>query len=216
MLGWKKTLVFGLIALVGTVAVATPSRAEWIESGNEDIDGTRVHTTIYHERGYATFSNSCGSQTLTQRELEQGAKPTQIIPCPRRSTNTDPPPYRAERPRDQDSPHAGGKRLWAAVAAGIKDRSFGSDGRVSVGLARDRETRSEAEEAAVRKCEENDVSCQVVTAWNAGCYHITVSEDAENLVWGAGPTAQDAYDECYRRVKGGNCKTQTLGGCYPE
>jgi hypothetical protein len=196
--------------------------AEWIESGDQIIDGTRVHTTVYHERGYATFSNSCGSQNLTQAELQAGAKPTRIIPCPRRSTNTNPPPTRrappayTEAPSDRESPPYHGKRVWSAVAAGISDGFLGVGGKVSVGLSRDRDTKDEAEEAAVTKCEENGVSCEAVTAWNAGCYYITVSDDAENLAWGAGPTAQEAYDACYQRVRGGNCKTQTLGGCYPD
>lgn len=54
------------------------------ESGYQVIQGTQVYTVIDHSRGVATFSNNCGSQTLTQRQLQQGAIPSQIIPCPRR------------------------------------------------------------------------------------------------------------------------------------
>lgn len=70
---------------VATCAIATPSFAEWIDEGDQDINGTEVHTTIYHDRGYAVFSNDCGSQRLSQEELEDGAIPSDIIPCPRDS-----------------------------------------------------------------------------------------------------------------------------------
>lgn len=52
-------------------------------SGYQVIDGTRVYTEIFESQGYAKFSNSCGSQTISQRELQAGAKPYNIIPCPR-------------------------------------------------------------------------------------------------------------------------------------
>ena len=57
------------------------------ESGYQVINGTRVFTEIDHNRGVATFSNSCGRQTLTQRQLQGGAIPDQIIPCPHASEN---------------------------------------------------------------------------------------------------------------------------------
>lgn len=77
--------VFGL-------SVAGPARAE---SGYQTINGTRVFTEIDRSRGVATFSNDCGSQTLTQRQLQAGAIPDDIIPCPRRRASgggTLPPP----------------------------------------------------------------------------------------------------------------------------
>ena len=56
------------------------------ESGDQEIEGTWVHTVIDHERGVAIFSNECGSQTLTQGQLQAGAIPSDIIPCPRPRT----------------------------------------------------------------------------------------------------------------------------------
>jgi hypothetical protein len=53
------------------------------ESGYQTINGTRVFTVIDHASRTATFSNECGSQTLTQSQLQGGAIPDQIIPCPR-------------------------------------------------------------------------------------------------------------------------------------
>jgi hypothetical protein len=53
------------------------------DSGYQVIDGTRVFTQIDHAARVATFSNECGSQQLTQAELQAGAKPDRIIPCPR-------------------------------------------------------------------------------------------------------------------------------------
>ena len=62
------------------IAVSTGAYAQ---SGYQTINGTRVYTQIDQARGVATFSNECGSQTLTQRQLQAGAIPNQIIPCPR-------------------------------------------------------------------------------------------------------------------------------------
>jgi hypothetical protein len=52
-----------------------------------DHPGDTVFTQIDHAAGVATFSNDCGSQTLTQGQLQRGAYPDQIIPCPRPSSN---------------------------------------------------------------------------------------------------------------------------------
>ena len=59
------------------------------QSGEQVINGTRVFTVIDQSRGVATFSNQCGSQTLTQRQLQQGAIPSDIIPCPRPRSQTN-------------------------------------------------------------------------------------------------------------------------------
>lgn len=78
--------VLPLIVLV-SFGCATAVRAQ---SGEQVINGTRVFTVIDQSRGVATFSNQCGSQTLTQRQLQQGAIPSNIIPCPRpRSQSND-------------------------------------------------------------------------------------------------------------------------------
>ena len=65
------------------------------QSGYQVINGTRVFTSVDQQGGVATFSNDCGSQTLTQHQLQQGAIPTDIIPCPRPgqgSSSSSPPP----------------------------------------------------------------------------------------------------------------------------
>lgn len=201
------TMFVGVVLAV-LLAGVSPGAAENIESGYQTIQGTRVYTNVYHERGYATFENDCGKQRLTQRELQQGAIPSNIIPCPRPGSQTNTKP--------SDKSPGKKKRLWSAVAAGIDNGFLGVRSKVSIGLGQDYSTRAEAERAAVKACKKNISSCKVVTAWNSGCYYITVSENADNVAWGAGPTAQAAYNECYRRVQGGNCSTETLGGCYSD
>ncbi len=53
------------------------------ESGYQVVHGTRVFTVVNRRGTAATFSNACGSQTLTRRAIQAGALPTRIIPCPR-------------------------------------------------------------------------------------------------------------------------------------
>ena len=79
----SRTLKTFLGCLFGLLLLVCGAGAVHAESGYQVIDGTRVFTEIDHARGVATFSNSCGSQTLTQRQLQGGAKPTNIIPCSR-------------------------------------------------------------------------------------------------------------------------------------
>lgn len=205
---WR-LLTLGLPLLVAT---ASPSVAERIDRGTQVIDGTSVRTTIYHDRGYAIFENECGRQSLSQSALQGGAKPDNIIPCPRRSAT--PPVTPAPRQSEQSTP--GGRRYWSAVAAGIDNGLLGVGARVSAGHAENRATKADAEADAVRACEKNVSSCKVVTAWNSGCYFITVSKNSSPVAWGAGPTANAAYQACYDRINSGNCDTQTLGNCYPE
>ncbi len=82
----RRACVIGAtVGLFSLLAAPPPSHAEWIDEGDQTINGTQVHTTIYHDRGYAVFSNDCGSQTLTQSQLQGGAIPDDIIPCPRDS-----------------------------------------------------------------------------------------------------------------------------------
>ena len=197
----KYCLAFGGVVLAMLFGMVSRGMAENIESGYQTLQGTQVFTTVYHDRGYATFENECGKQQLTQRQLQQGAIPSNIIPCPRPSLNNYTTP-------DQPS---GGQQLWGALAAGIDQGIFRS--RVSVGSALKYASKSAAERAAVSECRKNGVSgCKVVSTFT-GCGYITTSNNAENVAWGMGPTAQAAYDNCYARVQGGNCFTQTIGGC---
>jgi hypothetical protein len=61
--------------------------------GDQVINNTPVFTIVMPSLGIATFSNDCGIQTLTQTELQAGALPSQIIPCPneRAASNVVPP-----------------------------------------------------------------------------------------------------------------------------
>jgi hypothetical protein len=61
-----------------------------IES-DEIIQGTRVHVVLDDQTRLGTFSNSCGSQTLSQSQLQNGAIPSNIIPCPRPGGSSAPP-----------------------------------------------------------------------------------------------------------------------------
>ncbi|HXR85833.1 MAG TPA: hypothetical protein VN728_02630 [Stellaceae bacterium] len=70
------------VILFGGLQGETASAA----SGDQIIHGTWVHTDVDEGRGIATFSNACGSQTLTQTQLQRGAIPENIIPCPRPET----------------------------------------------------------------------------------------------------------------------------------
>jgi hypothetical protein len=98
-----KTLVHGVV-LAASSGMCCSVLAQ---SGEQVINGTRVFTQIDQGRGVATFSNSCGSQTLTQRQLQNGAIPDQIIPCPR-------PAARPQMPRT--TPAEDGKRFLRQLA----------------------------------------------------------------------------------------------------
>ncbi len=99
------------IGLHGTIAVclaamalfaASPARAQ-TGGGWQVIQGTRVYSEVDLSRGIATFSNECGTQTLTQGQLAAGAIPNRIVPCPRPGSGGGngacPPGQRAERGR---------------------------------------------------------------------------------------------------------------------
>lgn len=72
-------VLLALVLLLGSVGLL---RAE---SGYQVINGTRVFTEIDHVGRVATFSNECGSQRLTQSQLQNGAIPSNIIPCTRQN-----------------------------------------------------------------------------------------------------------------------------------
>lgn len=90
------------------------------QSGEQVINGTRVFTQIDQARGVATFSNACGSQTLTQRQLQGGAIPDQLIPCPRLTAPT--PGTRPSKPFDasKDLNDAASSILRGDLAQAVK------------------------------------------------------------------------------------------------
>jgi hypothetical protein len=77
------------LALTFFACVTDGARAQ--ESGYQVIQGTRVFTQIDHAADTATFSNACGSQTISHRDLAAGAIPRNIIPCPRPSASSPTP-----------------------------------------------------------------------------------------------------------------------------
>ncbi len=80
----KQRIILAIAALGTFLVVSASSQAQ--ESGYQIIRGTRVYTVINHAAGVATFSNACGTQTLTLAQLQAGAIPNQIIPCPKSLT----------------------------------------------------------------------------------------------------------------------------------
>lgn len=91
------------LAALSLASVALVSSAI-AQSGYQTIQGTRVFTEIDQAARVARFSNDCGSQTLTQRELQNGAIPDDIIPCPRPRASEPPPLPRAPVSRPQPEP----------------------------------------------------------------------------------------------------------------
>jgi hypothetical protein len=76
-------IVFVACLLIQSLGLFVSPTSAQDYSGYQVIQGTRVYTEIYESAGFARFSNSCGSQTITQQRLQAGAIPDSIIPCPR-------------------------------------------------------------------------------------------------------------------------------------
>ncbi len=108
---------------------------------------------------------------------------------------------------------ASADHLWGAAAAGTYE--YGSENRVSVGIATNYATASEAIDAAIATCEENvPFSCQLVDTFGV-CGYITSGKgwDGNGVVgWGAGPTAQEAYNNCLDQEGMASCR-DPIGGC---
>lgn len=102
---------------------------------------------------------------------------------------------------------------WGAVAAGLYEFGDGTS-RVSIGSAINLGSPNEAGWAAINKCQENGISCEVVGSAFQGCGYITSGKGNGNgsVAWGAGSTAQEAYDNCMA-YGGVVCDTHTIGGC---
>jgi hypothetical protein len=215
-LGAEKPAVFLRPAFLLFLCLESAPASSQTYSGDQVIDGTKVHTEVYEDQGYAIFRNSCGSQRISQRELQRGAKPYNIIPCPRpRSApqSENAPPARNTPPARRAPAAPSRPRQWAAVAAGIQEGFLGlGASHVSAGYGTGG-SRNAASNNAVRACQRNGISCKVVETWNTGCYYITTG-GGDRVAWGAGPTAQRAYDSC-SKYNGVNCDTNTIGGCLP-
>jgi hypothetical protein len=89
----KNALSLAIVLLVALCDL----RSAAAQSGDLVINGTHVLGVVDEGRGVATFSNACGSQTLTQPQLQAGAIPNQIIPCPRNGSGASQPNPTAER-----------------------------------------------------------------------------------------------------------------------
>lgn len=94
------------------------------QSGYQTINGTRVFTQIDQARGVATFTNECGSQTLTQSELQGGAIPDQIIPCPRPGAHRDSDEPGRSRPAPDVRDESAEARARAMRIAAEGDRLY--------------------------------------------------------------------------------------------
>lgn len=101
---------------------------------------------------------------------------------------------------------------WGAIAAGIDE--YGNTSRVAVGSAIGHPTEQSARNAALQKCREGGVrNCRVQSTFS-GCGYVTTSTNGSRPVaWGMGATGQQAYNECYRRIRSGNCILPAIGGC---
>jgi hypothetical protein len=89
------------------------AHAQSTASGYQVINGTQVHTVVDMGAGFATFSNACGSQRISQRDLQGGAIPDRIIRCPRGAAGFAP-----AAPRGRDTLSIGLGLLEAAPAVG--------------------------------------------------------------------------------------------------
>lgn len=103
--------------------------------------------------------------------------------------------------------------VWIAVAGG-----FDGNGRnVGVGYSGRRNSRSEAEEAALRACRDNGrgVRCREPHASDSGCLYIVPGSRRGGVTWGRGGTRDVALSECRRG--GYTCNSNRLiGGCVSD
>ena len=111
------TRVVGMIAVAVMLGAVRPALGQ---SGYQTINGTRVYTVIDQAAGIATFSNECGTQQLSQRQLQAGAIPDRIIPCPRPSS---PAPRTESAPRDNRQVEEA-KAHWREAAALFRDKMY--------------------------------------------------------------------------------------------
>lgn len=162
------------ILLFGSAFVAGGWSSALAQSGYLTIRDTRVFVVVDQAAGIATFSNDCGRQILTQRQLQAGATPDQIIPCPRRGTSAP-----SRRPASGAStmlpPNSGGTPNgceaakenieWAICrdfnARGTYNRARGWKSPLDAVLYAQRHNRSA--QASIRRC-----------AWWAGPYAATL------------------------------------------
>lgn len=110
-------------------------------------------------------------------------------------------------------PQAGQGLTWIAVVAGFD----GTGKRVSVGYSGVQRSKFEAEDAAIRACNNVDtrVYCQNPFAVSNGCLYIVPGNKRGGGVrWGRGGTPEAAFAECRR---GGYVCPQNklIGGCVP-
>jgi Domain of unknown function (DUF4189) len=103
--------------------------------------------------------------------------------------------------------------VWIAVAGG-----FDGNGRhVGVGYSGRRNTRDEAEEAALRACRDNGrgVRCREPRATDSGCLYIVTGTRRGGVTWGRGGDRETALSECRRG--GYTCNSnRVIGGCVSD
>jgi hypothetical protein len=115
--------------------------------------------------------------------------------------------------RPESTPQAPLNTTWIAVAHGFD----GAGRKVSVGYSGHQRTRAEAENEALRSCNNADraVSCRDPYPVSDGCLYIVPGERRSGGVrWGRGSTSEAALEEC--RKGGFNCpNAKVIGGCVP-
>lgn len=90
------TLAFTLLLFTAPPTIRSASAQSGC--GSYTIQGTDVQECYTAGDDYVTFSNSCGTETLTQSQLQAGAIPTTIIPCPQPQLEPQPEPEPEPQP----------------------------------------------------------------------------------------------------------------------
>jgi hypothetical protein len=158
------------------------------DTGYQTIQGTRVFTIVDHNKKIATFTNDCGSQVLSQRQLQQGAIPTDIIPCPRSS--------RAKPPSGQRD---GGYYGEIAVSTVENDLSWGA--------ANNYRSSKEAADAALAACRKRTSSCKLVGGFaNGGCGVLATGRSSRGTTWAIGSDRSEVMNRCRSGYGGNNCR----------
>jgi hypothetical protein len=138
------------------------------------------------------------SQTLAQSGVVSGPPQARQGPGPNPVVSPPSPPAM--------------ETMWIAVAAGFD----GAGRKVSVGYSGHQRTRAEAENEALRLCNNVDrgVSCREPFSVTNGCLYIVPGEKRGGVRWGRGETADIAVANC--RKGGFSCpNAKVIGGCLP-
>jgi hypothetical protein len=192
------TLMTATLALLMLACVIAGEARAQVDQGWQTIRGTRVFTVIDHTRRSFTFRNQCGTQTLTHLQVQAGAIPNRIIPCPRPTQNT------------LDSAASPQRGYYGAIATAIYDRGR----KVATGVSWNHATREQARAAAVRECAvAGGIGCVARGNGfsNGGCGYVSIGKrSGQGVCWATGSTAAAAVTAC--TSQGCSCNP-ARGGC---